>query len=717
MKKITLLVLIIAISIPNFLSAQDRKAPSKIFGQDLTVDNQNSIEETGFIRCASTEYERALQAQFAERRTDAEFENWLAPLVEARKQRVAQEKADGTFRRVVVNIPIIFHVLTGSEGDANDLSAAQIEAQIDQLNIDFANLAGSTDPVSADAEIVFIPATVDPSGTALLEPGIDRNYGYTGALGTAELNATIKPATIWDRSFYANIWTANLGGGLLGYAQFPSSSTLPGMPGGDEGEETDGVVVLAGAVGSVANPGSAAPYNLGRTLTHEIGHWIGLRHIWGDGGCGVDDFCADTPESDGSNFGCPNTVSCGSTDMVENYMDYSDDACMNIFTNDQVGRMLTALENATGLSDLPNSTTGDPVNVVDLDGRLNIEDLNVVDCAEQTLTPDVRLTNAGNSTLTSATISYYLDSDAPVDYNWTGSLATEEFEIISFPTITTTVGAHTFYAELSEPNGGTDLNPGNDNASGSNTFSGGLCESIGNTVYETSTEGVIINDGDTDILSNINTGKPSGYSDYTTIVTDVTRTEEYDMTVNINTDGNFPCETRVWIDFNQNCAFDAEEELDLGGGQGIVNGPTSNSPLAFTIPADAVLGNTTMRVSTKYNAGGTPCEVTDGSGPSVDAEIEDYTINVLASLSVDEFGLNSIRIYPNPTSEVLNISLSSNNLPDGYRIYNMLGQTLSQKAVSAVSDLSVNTANLSNGMYFIQITKEGNTVSLPFIKK
>ena len=403
--------------------------------------------------------------------------------------------------------------------------------------------------------------------------------------------------------------------------------------------------------------------------------------------------------------------------MVQNYMDYSDDACFNIFTNDQVGRMLTALENATGLSDLPNSTTGDPVNVVDLDGRLNIEDLNVVDCAEQTFTPDVRLTNAGNSTLTSATISYYLDSDAPVDYNWTGSLATEEFEIISFPTITTTVGAHTFYAELSEPNGGTDLNPGNDNASGSNTFSGGLCESVGNTVYETSTEGVIINDGDTDILSNINTGKPSGYSDYTGIVTNLARAETYELTVNANSDGNYQIITYAWIDWNQNCSTeDPGEQYDLGQSADIVNDPTANSPLSFTVPSDAVLGNTLMRVTTKYTDPGanqfpTFCE------NDHDAEVEDYTINVLASLSVDEFGLNSIRIYPNPTSEVLNIALSNNDLPDGYRIYNMLGQTLSQEVISTVSDLSVNTANLSNGMYFIQITKEGNTVSLPFIKK
>ena len=329
----------------------------------LTEENQRHFEETGYVRCATVEMEALRRQNDPSIQSKEEFENWLAPLIEARNQRIAEEKANGTFRRAVVNIPIIFHVLTGSAGDANDLSASQIQAQIDQLNIDFRNLAGSTHAAAADAEINFIPAVIDPSGNTLAEPGIDRVYGYPGTISTTALDNTIKPATIWDRSLYANIWTANLGGGLLGYAQFPSNSTLPGLPTSGGSAQTDGVVVLAGSVGSVANPGTAAPYNLGRTLTHEVGHWIGLRHIWGDtSACTNDDYCADTPDSTTSNGGCPTIDRCPSdglgNDMVENYMDYTNDACMNIFTNDQVSRMITVLENATGISNLPNSNTG-----------------------------------------------------------------------------------------------------------------------------------------------------------------------------------------------------------------------------------------------------------------------------------------------------------------------------------------------------------------------
>ena len=100
---------------------------------------------------------------------------------------------------------------------------------------------------------------------------------------------------------------------------------------------TDGVVLLYSSLPG----GSAAPYNEGRTATHEVGHYLNLRHIWGDGRCRQDDFVADTPSSDGANYGCPSypTVNCKSTDMTMNYMDYTDDACMYMFSEGQKSRM------------------------------------------------------------------------------------------------------------------------------------------------------------------------------------------------------------------------------------------------------------------------------------------------------------------------------------------------------------------------------------------
>ncbi len=332
----------------------------------LNAESQKSLSKTGFVRCASVEMDALRKQREGITTTTQQFEDWLAPLMQARKAEIAAQKAAGTFKLVAVEIPIIFHIISSGTGPTN-LSAALVQAQIDQLNIDFNNNAGSGSAVAASAQITFIPALVDPSGNLLTEPGIERITTYgSGPFPTSDFDVgggglEIK-STGWDYAQYANVWTADISGGILGYAQFPSNSTLPGLSANGGTVINNGVVIGYGTVGSVANPGSAAPYNLGRTLTHEAGHWIGLRHIWGDGDCTVDDFCNDTPNASGSNFGCATgNDSCPAdpgTDMVENYMDYSDDSCMNIFTADQVLRIDTVLANADGLSQLPSSTAG-----------------------------------------------------------------------------------------------------------------------------------------------------------------------------------------------------------------------------------------------------------------------------------------------------------------------------------------------------------------------
>jgi len=339
------------------------QSQNQLLYNDLTEDNKRSFDETGHVKCTFVEmHERRMQREGNSQYNDA-FEEWLAPLVEERKQLIAQQKANGTYKMAVTTIPIIFHVITDGTSPTN-LSAAQIQAQIDQLNLDFSNQAGSTNPVAADAMVQFVPAVVDPLGNTLPEPGIDRITTFgEGPFPTSDFDVgdgglEIK-STVWDRNQYANIWTADISGGILGYAQFPSNSTLPGFNVNGGTATNDGVVIGYGTAGSVANPGSAAPYNLGRTLTHEIGHWIGLRHIWGDGGCTVDDYCNDTPAAGGANYGTAQNTSCSSADQVENYMDYTDDSIMNIFTADQVARIATVVTVADGFVDLVNSTTGD----------------------------------------------------------------------------------------------------------------------------------------------------------------------------------------------------------------------------------------------------------------------------------------------------------------------------------------------------------------------
>ncbi len=245
----------------------------------------------------------------------------------------------------VVTIPVVVHVVYNNSTE--NISSAQIQSQIDVLNDDFRRLnsdASNTPSdfigVAADVQIEFCLASVDPSGNSTT--GITRTSTNVSAFGT---NDAMKFSSqggkdAWPTSSYLNIWVCDISGGILGYAQFPGGPA-----------STDGVVVDYAYFGTTGT--ATAPFNLGRTATHEVGHWLNLRHIWGDGGCSVDDFVNDTPEAGGPNYtGAPCTYpgpnSCRPKgrnkgndlpDMFMNYMDYSDDGCMNMFTSGQTSRM------------------------------------------------------------------------------------------------------------------------------------------------------------------------------------------------------------------------------------------------------------------------------------------------------------------------------------------------------------------------------------------
>ncbi len=265
------------------------------------------------------------------------------PSIAIRRQNIenqTQNYATHQFSRTeagVVTIPVVFHVVYKTA--AQNISDAQCIAQIAQLNLDYARKnADTTNTPTAfrslgiDTKIQFCLAQRDPNGLAT-----------TGIIHKSTTSASfidddkVKSSTTggdnaWSSSNYLNIWVCNLGNSLLGYAQFPGDVAA-----------TDGVVLLYSSVGSVLSPGTAAPYQYGRTATHEVGHWLNLYHIWGDASCG-NDLVNDTPTQSTSNSGCPTYPhrTCSNTtsgDMYMNYMDYTDDGCMNIFTSGQTARM------------------------------------------------------------------------------------------------------------------------------------------------------------------------------------------------------------------------------------------------------------------------------------------------------------------------------------------------------------------------------------------
>lgn len=281
-----------------------------------------------------------------------DYENWMS----AKIQEDAV-KNQGSRTTTVYNLPVVVHVIhNGSTvGASYNLSNAQILSQIAVLNEDYRKLNADTNLIpsvfsnlAADCEINFCLAQTDPTGQPTT--GIDRidrnGKGWTAPpFSQTYVDATIKPNSIWDVNKYLNIWVCPLNGGLLGYATFPPSSTNIGLSSPYGTANTDGVVIQYNAFGRV---GVLDPtYNKGRSATHEIGHWFGLRHINGDANCSSD-YCNDTPTQSSLNFGCPNfpNVSCSNGpngDMFMNYMDYTDDACMFMFTPNQKTRMVTTL--------------------------------------------------------------------------------------------------------------------------------------------------------------------------------------------------------------------------------------------------------------------------------------------------------------------------------------------------------------------------------------
>ena len=306
-------------------------AALSLLGLALTVSTA-SAQAPAHRTCASVE---ALQAQLA---ADPGMAQRMATINSQAVQFAKSNQAANATGAVTLTIPVVVHVLYSTA--AENISDAQIQSQIDVLNEDYHKLnADYTKTPSAfagqvaDVGIQFVLAKRSPSGTATT--GIERKSSSTTSWGTADKIKSTSTGGLnaWPAGQYLNLWVGTIGGGILGYAQFPGGAA-----------STDGVVispVYFGRTGSVT-----APYNLGRTGSHEVGHWLNLNHIWGDDGtaCTGTDNVSDTPNQADENYGKPvfPQVSCSNGpngDMFMNYMDYVDDAAMFMFSTGQSTRM------------------------------------------------------------------------------------------------------------------------------------------------------------------------------------------------------------------------------------------------------------------------------------------------------------------------------------------------------------------------------------------
>jgi PKD repeat protein len=667
---------------------------------------------------------------------DHQYEQWLQPLI----QQMEQQNAANKGAAVVYTIPVVFHIIHNNSnvGISYNISTAQVLSQLDVLNEDFrrlnldaANTPAAFLPAAADCEVNFCLAQTDPSGNPTT--GIDRINRITAGFSAPPylntyIDATIKPATIWNTNNYLNIWvvpdyTDNFGNPLLGHATFPSGSGLTGLTGNFGTATTDGVVLWYRACGRV---GSLDPnYNKGRTASHEIGHWLGLRHIWGDSNCG-NDFCADTPTQQTANFGCPffPSVTCGNGpngDQFMNYMDYCDDDCLNMFTTNQKTRIQTVL----------------------LNSPMRVAQRNSTACNAPSAAPVAQFT-ANNTTIPVGGSVNFTDqsTNSPTGWAWTFTGGTPSSSSQQNPQNIVYNAAGTYTVSLVATNGsGSDTETKTAYITVGSTTS--ACDTITNFDFATDTATILLSGGTGGV------GYASGQNNYG----DIAKADIYSISgTNQTVDGVFivfgvgtssgtgqTANVRVW---------------DNNGTSGLPNTILGTTAISYDtiasyastgdalwvdfVPNIPVSGDIYVGVEFGYNAGDTLAIVHCADGNiAVGTAYERWSDNTWHPYSLAQpngWGINvahlmlpvicplvgigentaafELNIYPNPAGSTLNVMLPNlqNKSDVRFTLLNMLGGMVSSVtkpfASNGIYQLDVN--ELSQGFYFLEVlTKEG----------
>jgi hypothetical protein len=371
-----------------------------------------------------------------------------------------------------IYIPVVFHIIYDNDaiGAGENISDAQCISAIDALN----RMYNGNDPditgvpavfagLAANCNIHFCLAAFDESNQPT--PGIIRHaYPLVSTWDSEnDIDNTLKPATQWDPNTYLNIWSVRMGGqlitdGILAYSSFPGFGQA----------NHDGVVARYTNIGTTSNVPSS--FRKGKTLVHEVGHWLGLMHTWGfDAGCGdFGDFIDDTPDQADANFLCPTFphISCNNGpdgDMYQNYMDYANEGCQALFTIDQAARMQSTL-NGTRAS-VKNAATSCFLN---LDAAVVKLVLPVDTVCSLTFKPVVTVKNAGVTPITSGKFYFQIDGGSVQIVNWNGMLASQEQVNVTLPVQTVADGSHTFDISFGNVNGqASDGFSGNDNLNSS----------------------------------------------------------------------------------------------------------------------------------------------------------------------------------------------------------------------------------------------------------
>jgi hypothetical protein len=706
----------------------------------------------------------------------AEWDAWFNKEVEKYIAANATSKIQTAY-----TIPVVFHIIhTGQAvGSYPNLAQGQVNSQVTVLNQDYAsaglnsaNCPTTFTAAKANTQVTFCLATKNPSNTVLAEPGIDRiacsSKGWTNpasftSMGTFQsyVDGTIKPQSIWDPTRYFNVWVTdcNSSVGLLGYATFPAGTGLTGLSGFGTAT-TDGVWVYSAGLGAKAifpTGTYATPYDQGRTLTHESGHWLGLRHIWGDGTC-LTDYCNDTPPAQTSNFSCSTgcTSGCfthpykmgvcsGNTtgEMTMNFMDYTDDKCMYMFTNDQNTRIQTAMANGTYRNQLStsaatlcvsspaapvssfnmttsvcsgtthlypttNSSTGNPTPTFSWS---SVPAAGVIFNPSSTATtPSISFTSNGTYTITcKATNTVGTNSSTKVITAGTCTVAAASCNdtltnLLNTDTLTLYtgggyVGGNNSYGDLEKAEwySSTGL-------VGSSKIMGGIVIFYRHATANIGTKGT---SGITfKVYNGNNVTGPSGaaINTFTNTITNILAAAT--ATNNVQYCGNptLAYSTNIMRPYSFNFAAPTNISGDF------LIGCTTSTLTGDTIAIFSSTGNTAS-ASTAWELQTGPTWVAFNDGTSASWQLNS-SLAILPKIAcvTDIYNVNgisgNIAIFPNPSNGVFNFAVTMPQASDlNFTVMNSIGQVVYTKVERGVTStvINMNLSHLSKGIYFVNI--------------
>jgi hypothetical protein len=393
------------------------------------------------------------------------FEQWMGN--QLLKRSSGANRIQSTY-----TIPVVVHIIHNGQaiGSGSNITDAQVLSQINVLNKDFQrmNTDASNTPLEFQDEasalsVEFVLAKQDPQGNATT--GIVRVNGGQSSWELFE-DSELKAKSYWPAEQYFNIWVTNIPE-YLGYSTFPVSN-LPGVENSSQDRLRDGILIHYRAFGSIDDGAFdlETQFNKGRTLTHEAGHFFGLRHIWGDvTSCFSNgDYVNDTPPQLGNTNGCPThpQVQCSGNKMFQNYMDYTDDACMNLFTAGQFGRVETVLLNSPRRASLLTSPGSQLPGNFTLDlGIMSVTEPTTLECSGSH-TPTLTIRNFGTTTITQASIQMQINGNIIQTITPTLTLSSLQQTQVSFNNYSSTPGeSRDFVFTILSVNGVTDQYSGN----------------------------------------------------------------------------------------------------------------------------------------------------------------------------------------------------------------------------------------------------------------